>query len=148
MKFHQDKSNHEISPTRNIIRIYTDGASSGNPGPSGIGVVLQYEAHEKTISKYIGIGTNNIAELEAIKTALLSLKKTNIPIQLYTDSSYALGLLVKNWKVKKNQELVQSIKSLLKTFQDIKLLKVKGHAGIKGNELADKLATEAVKKQT
>ena len=47
------------------INIYTDGASSGNPGPSGIGVVLRFGKHEKEISRYIGITTNNMAELEA-----------------------------------------------------------------------------------
>ena len=36
------------------IQIYTDGASSGNPGPSGIGVVLRFGTHEKEISEYIG----------------------------------------------------------------------------------------------
>ena len=48
------------------VCIYTDGASAGNPGPSGIGVVLHYGEHYKEISRDIGIATNNIAELEAI----------------------------------------------------------------------------------
>ncbi|MBU4419678.1 MAG: ribonuclease HI, partial [Proteobacteria bacterium] len=42
-----------------MICIYTDGASSGNPGPSGIGILLLYGDHEKEISKYIGPATNN-----------------------------------------------------------------------------------------
>lgn len=58
--------NEPIPP--NAICVYTDGASSGNPGPSGIGVLLRYGAHEKEISKFIGIATNNIAELKAIQT--------------------------------------------------------------------------------
>ncbi|MEA3417444.1 MAG: RNase H family protein, partial [Thermodesulfobacteriota bacterium] len=53
----------------NTISIYTDGASSGNPGPSGIGILLRFKDHEKEISRNIGTATNNIAELEAIKTA-------------------------------------------------------------------------------
>ena len=46
----------------NCIRIYADGASSGNPGPSGIGVLLRYREHEKEISRNIGLGTNNIPQ--------------------------------------------------------------------------------------
>jgi len=73
---------------QDMICIYTDGASSGNPGPSGIGILLLYGSHEKEISKYIGSATNNIAELEAIRVALLELKKTDIPVKIFTDSSW------------------------------------------------------------
>ena len=133
--------------TRDIIHVFTDGASSGNPGPSGAGVFFRYNDHEKKISRYLGHGTNNIAELEAIKTGLLEIKNKNLPGQLYTDSSYALGLLTKNWKPKKNQELVESIRKLIQNFPKLTFIKVKGHSGIPGNELADKLATSAVERQ-
>ena len=129
----------------NAICLYTDGASSGNPGPSGIGVVLRFDKHEKTISKYIGSATNNIAELEAIRVGLLELKRTDIPIRIFTDSSYAYGLLALGWQAKKNIELVESIRKLLATFKDVKLIKVKGHAGHEENEQADFLATSAIK---
>lgn len=127
------------------IRIYTDGASSGNPGPAGIGVVLQYSEHRKEISKYIGSATNNIAELEAIRCALLAVKNKDLPVRLFTDSSYAQGVLILNWKAKKNPELVAVIKKILAAFKDLKIIKVKGHAGDEGNELADHLATSAIK---
>ncbi|MBW1894092.1 MAG: hypothetical protein JRI91_10420, partial [Deltaproteobacteria bacterium] len=68
------------------VCIYTDGASSGNPGPSGIGVWLKYKGHEKSISKFIGNSTNNIAELEAIKAGLNEIKKKELPIRIFTDS--------------------------------------------------------------
>ena len=132
---------------RDKICLFTDGASSGNPGPSGIGVLLRYGEHEKEISKYIGNATNNIAELNAIKAGLSSLKHTDIPVRLFTDSSYAYGLLVLNWKPRKNQELVGSIKKIMARFKDLKIIKVKGHSGHQGNERADFLATAAVKKQ-
>ena len=129
------------------ICLFTDGASSGNPGPSGIGVLLRYGEHEKEISKYIGNATNNIAELNAIKAGLSSLKHTDIPVRLFTDSNYAYGLLVLNWKPRKNQELVESIKKIMAKFKDLQIIKVKGHSGHQGNERADYLATVAVKKQ-
>ncbi|MBU0992041.1 MAG: ribonuclease HI [Proteobacteria bacterium] len=129
----------------NTIIVYTDGASSGNPGPAGIGVLLKYGEHQKEISRYIGIGTNNIAELEAIRTALTEIRKKNLPVRIFTDSSYAIGVLTKSWKAKANQELIGSIKHLMDEFKDIRLIKVEGHAGIEENERADVLATSAIK---
>ena len=129
----------------NAIIIYTDGASSGNPGPSGIGVFLKFGAHEKEISKFIGVATNNIAELEAIRIGLKAVKNRQLPIRIYTDSSYAFGLLTKGWKARKNPKLVAEIRKLLLSFSNIRFYKVKGHAGDPGNERADLLATSAIK---
>ena len=129
----------------NIIHVYTDGASSGNPGPAGIGIFLRYGLHEKKISQYIGIATNNIAELEAIRVGLAEIKNPELPVRIYTDSNYALGLLTLEWKPKKNKELVASIKKLMHTFNDLQFVKVRGHAGDEGNEVADRLATGAIK---
>lgn len=128
------------------INIYTDGASSGNPGPSGIGVLLRFGKHEKELSREIGLATNNIAELEAIKAALFELKTTKKPVRIFTDSTYALGVLTLNWKANKNRDLIDSIKKSMKRFKDLKLIKIKGHAGQEGNERADYLANKAVKK--
>ena len=131
---------------KDAICIYTDGASSGNPGPSGIGVFLRFEEHEKEISKSIGTATNNVAELEAIRTGLSAVKNTGLPVRVFTDSSYAYGVLVQGWKARKNQEIIKSIKQMLLKFRDLKFIKVKGHAGIEGNERADLLATSAIEK--
>jgi len=133
-------------PKDGVIHVYTDGASSGNPGPSGIGVFLQFGEHEKEISEHIGESTNNIAELEAIRVALSEIKNPRLPVRVYTDSGYAHGLLSKGWKPKKNKRLVDSIKKLMKRFNDLKFVKVKGHAGNEGNEKADRLATQAIKR--
>jgi ribonuclease HI len=131
---------------KDSVCIYTDGASSGNPGPSGIGILLRFGEHEKEISQYIGIATNNIAELEAIRTGLLSIKDTERPVRIFTDSRYAYGVLTLGWKAKKNQDLIKSIKDILLKFKDRKIIKIKGHAGHEGNERADFLATSAIKK--
>src|SRR3989339_2185395 len=128
------------------IKIYTDGASSGNPGPAGIGVVLIYGDKKKEISSFIGRATNNTAELTAIKVGLEELKRFDLPVRVFSDSSYAIGLLSKGWKAKANQELVFEIRSLIKKFSDLAFIKVKGHSGIKENEVADFLATSAIKK--
>jgi len=134
------------SDFKDKICVFTDGASSGNPGPSGIGVVLRYREHEKEISQFIGNATNNIAELKAIDAGLSALKNRNIPVRLYTDSKYAYGLLELNWKAQKNRQIVESIKKKMTGFKDLKILKVKGHSGHRENERADYLATAAIKK--
>lgn len=144
------KKKKEKDPARklpeNCIKIYTDGASSGNPGPAGIGALLLYKQNRKEICESIGRATNNIAELTAIKVALSSLKRQDLPVRVFTDSSYAIGLLTQEWNPRVNQELVVEIKAMMKAFTDLELIKVKGHAGIKENEVADFLATSAIKK--
>ncbi len=131
--------------SREEICMFSDGASSGNPGPSGIGVVLRFGEHEKEISEYIGIATNNIAELKAIQAGLCALKKTDLPVRVFTDSNYAYGVLALGWKVRANREVVESIKKTIAKFRNLKIVKVKGHAGDEGNERADFLATSAIK---
>jgi ribonuclease HI len=130
----------------NCIQIYTDGASSGNPGPAGIGALLIYRENRKEISQSIGIATNNIAELTAIKIALSHLKRHDLPIRVFSDSSYAIGVLTKGWKPQANKKLIIEIKELMGKLKDITFIKVQGHAGIKENEVADFLATSAIKK--
>ncbi len=132
-------------PPAKTIVVHTDGAASGNPGPAGIGVVLRFGAHLKEISNYIGIATNNIAELTAIKTALQAIRTTEMTVHLYTDSQYCYGLLTLGWKPKRNEKLVEAIKKLMARFRDIKIFKVDAHAGINDNERADSLAREALK---
>ena len=147
MKTQQIENNTTVSQTGNEqqILIFTDGASSGNPGPAGIGVVLRFGEHEKEISEYIGLATNNMAELKAIETGLLAVKKKNLPVRLFTDSRYAYGVLTLGWKAKANNEMVQSIKKAMMKFKNLKIVKIKGHAGDEGNERADFLATSAIK---
>ena len=130
-----------------VIHIYTDGASSGNPGPSGIGVVLSCGDQRKEISEYIGEATNNIAELLAIAKGLAAVKNRSLPVRVYTDSSYAHGVLVLNWKPKKNLDLIGAIRRTIASFADLRLIKVPGHSGVEENERADRLAVAAIRAQ-
>jgi len=129
---------------KDAICIFTDGASSGNPGPSGIGVVLRYGKHQKEISEYIGMATNNIAELRAIEKGLKAVKNTDLPVKLFTDSNYAYGILALGWKERKNKDIVASIKKIISKFKNLTFIKIKGHAGDEGNERADLLARNAI----
>lgn len=137
-------------PDDDAIVIYTDGACSGNPGPAGVGVLLQRPDEELELSEFIGSGTNNIAELTAILRGLQELRDDEREriIHLYTDSGWSLGVLIGGWKAKANLELISEIKEHLVKLPRIELLKIRGHAGQPGNEEADRLATMAVRRET
>ena len=128
------------------IIIYTDGACTGNPGPAGLGVVIMDRGERRELSEYLGMGTNNIAELTAIERALEVLDEDarKRPVVVHSDSSYALGLLTKGWKAKANTELVARLRQLASRFSQLQYVKVRGHAGVPENERCDALAREAV----
>jgi ribonuclease HI len=114
----------------------------------GIGIVVVADRQRAERGEYLGVGTNNIAELTAIARGLdlaaeLAPDRSR-PIRIYSDSSYALGLLGKGWKAKANQELVASLREQLATFPRVKLIKVAGHAGVDNNERCDQLARRAI----
>jgi ribonuclease HI len=114
----------------------------------GIGIVVVADRQRAERGEYLGMGTNNIAELTAISRGLdlaaqLAPDRAR-PIRIYSDSSYALGLLGQGWKAKANQELVASLREQLATFPHVKLVKVSGHAGVDNNERCDQLARQAV----
>jgi ribonuclease HI len=123
---------------------YADGACKGNPGPAGLGVVLLDARGRRELSEYLGQGTNNIAELTAILRAIQG-SDPGRPLRIFTDSSYSIGVLQKNWKAKANLELVAAVRDAMKKHGKVKLLHVRGHAGVPLNERVDELAVEAVK---
>ena len=137
--------------------IYTDGACSGNPGPGGWGaVILDEEKNETNISGEEKDTTNNRMELTAPIMALKRIKKAS-KIIIYTDSIYlknGITTWIKNWenngwmnsnkKPVKNKDLWLTLNQLSKE-KIIDWKWIKAHAGNKYNEMADKLATEAIK---
>jgi len=129
------------------IIVYADGACSGNPGPAGIGVVVQDGSVRRELSQFLGRGTNNIAELTALLEAAAVIEDPARPVRMHTDSKYAIGVLSMGWKAKANQELVARVKQALTRFSDLELIHVPGHAGVLLNERADTLAVQAVKSE-
>ncbi|HEU4404541.1 MAG TPA: ribonuclease H [Polyangiaceae bacterium] len=123
---------------------YTDGACSGNPGPAGLGVVVVDAGVTTELSEYLGLTTNNVAELTAIARALDQVAARERPIQIHTDSQYAIGVLSKGWKAKANGELIAAIKAELARRPRVRLVYVPGHAGVPLNERADELARRAI----
>jgi ribonuclease HI len=134
------------------LEIWTDGACSGNPGPMGIGVVVIDGAERREHGDYLGIGTNNIAELTAIERGLelaaaAAEKDRGRPVRIFSDSAYAIGLLEKGWKAKANQELVARLRRRLTDFPRVEFVKVAGHAGVPENERCDELARRAINRR-
>ena len=136
--------------------IYTDGACSGNPGPGGWGaVILNEEKKETHISGKEKNTTNNRMELVAPIMALRKIRKAS-KITIYTDSTYlknGITTWIKNWeknswknankKPIKNKDLWIKLHNLcMNNIIDWKW--VKSHSNNKYNDLADKLATEAI----
>jgi ribonuclease HI len=137
----------QVSHADGTIIVYADGACSGNPGPAGIGVVVQDGALRRELSQYLGEGTNNIAELTALLEAANVIESPERPVRMHTDSRYAIGVLSQGWKAKANQELVARAKQALSRLKDLQLIHVPGHAGVVLNERADVLAVQAVKSE-
>ncbi len=134
-----------------MIEIYTDGASSGNPGPGGYGVILRSGNHYKELSEGYRKTTNNRMELLAVISGIESIKKTGQEIMVYSDSKYIIDSVEKKWvfnwvktgfKNKKNKDLWLRFLTVYKLHQ-IKFTWVKGHNGHPENERCDELAVQA-----
>ena len=141
-----------------MIKMYTDGACLGNPGPGGWGVVI-YEGEQ--VTEHAGSEkhtTNNRMELMAAIEGLALLGHTT-DVELITDSQYVqkgiqswLAKWVKNgWKTAqgkpvKNQDLWEKLAQQVSRHR-VKWTWVKGHAGTVGNERADTLANRAAHQQ-
>ncbi|MFN8414954.1 MAG: ribonuclease HI [Cytophagaceae bacterium] len=134
-----------------MITIYTDGASRGNPGPGGYGVVLMYKQHRKEISAGYRLTTNNRMELLAVITALEALKDPGHDVIIYSDSKYVIdsvekgwlfGWVKKNFKDKKNEDLWRRYLYVASKHK-VRFQWVRGHAGNPENERCDVLATTA-----
>ncbi len=134
-----------------MIRIYTDGAAQGNPGPGGYGTILKFNDHVKELSQGFRLTTNNRMELLAVIVGLEAIKKKGIPVTIYSDSKYVVEAVKQGWlwdwekknfKKKANPDLWRRFIPLYKTLTP-KFVWIKGHAGHPENERCDQLAVEA-----
>lgn len=133
------------------ITIYTDGASSGNPGRGGYGVVLISGKHRLEKSAGFSLTTNNRMELMAVIEGLEALKIPGSRVVVYTDSKYVADSVEKGWvfqweskafKKKKNPDLwIRFLKIYRK--HKVRFVWVKGHADNIENEVCDRLAVDA-----
>lgn len=136
------------------IKIFTDGAAKGNPGPGGYGAVLLLGDTVREIGEGKRLTTNNEMELRAVVEALKQVPEGAKVVEIYTDSKYVVegstgwifGWMKNGWKTKAGSDvshtaLWQELVELLKKVK-IEWHKVPGHVGIIGNERADTIASD------
>ena len=138
-----------------MIEIYTDGASSGNPGPGGYGVILRSGNHYKELSEGFRKTTNNRMELLAVIKGLEAIKTPNQDVTIFSDSKYVIDSIEKRWLQgwvakgfagKKNKDLWMRYLNIAKLHK-VKFVWVRGHNGHPENERCDVLAVAAGKQR-
>lgn len=134
-----------LPPQDDPVVFWVDGSCIGNPGPCGVGVVRIDRGVRTELSRPVNGRTNNVAELAAVALALRSVDDTSRPVVVHTDSRYAVDMLTRDWTARANAEVVDSIRRLMKTFRSVRLVWVKGHAGLLENEAANRLAQAAAR---
>ena len=141
----------ETAQQRPPIFLYTDGASSGNPGPGGYGVVLKCAGRELELSGGFACTTNNRMELLAVIKGLEAIRWQNAEVHVYSDSSYVVNAInqgwLEGWKRRgyarvKNPDLWMKF-SRLYDMHRISFHWIRGHAGHPENERCDALAVAA-----
>jgi ribonuclease HI len=140
------------------IIIFTDGACLVHKGKiGGYGAVLKYKDYIKKIYGGEMNTTNNAMEIKACIEALKCIKTTHIPIEIYSDSEYVVKCFQECWYHKwlyngwrsakskvKNVDLWKELIDLVEAQDEINFYKVKAHAGIELNEMADDLANTGI----
>lgn len=128
------------------VKIFSDGASSGNPGPAAIGVVITDGKREIEISRPIGRATNNIAEYKALIAGLEIARDLNADaVEIYADSELLVKQVKGFYKVKdiKLLGLWRMVNKLLSFFKTYSIT----HIPREQNKKADSLARQALKEK-
>ena len=139
------------------IKIFTDGGARGNPGPSGIGVVIEGVGTKKTYREFIGHGTNNEAEYKALVFALQKVKqlygKTKIKsllLDCFLDSELVVKQL--NHKYKINEENIQKfflqIWNITVEFGEVNYIHIPREKNAEADRLANLALDEATRAQS
>ncbi len=147
------------------VSIFCDGACDPNPGKAGTGIAIYHK--DKLDQLWYGLynpaGTNNTAELLGLLHSLMFAQQAvdkGQSVTIYCDSKYSIDCVTKwaiGWKAKgwkkangdiKNLDIIKPAHALyLEIAKKIKVAHVKGHAGVEGNELADRMSVVAVDKK-
>lgn len=141
-----------------MLRVFTDGACSGNPGPMGLGCVIVDDATNQIVlqaAEPAGHGTNQVAEILASAMGLNLLADhlvatTDRPseahsetIVVMTDSNYVVMTMEQGWRRKANQEHWSKLDAaMLRLGNRVGFRHIRGHSGHRFNEMADQLAVD------
>jgi ribonuclease HI len=132
------------------VTIHTDGGARGNPGPAAIGVVFDHDDWQRQYCRYIGEGTNNVAEYTAVVDAIALIPEIEEEIgesvaglDFYLDSELVVRQLLGQYKVKEptlqilHQEIISALRTLGRPYTFT-------HVRREQNKLADKLVNQAL----
>ncbi|HXJ78547.1 MAG TPA: ribonuclease HI [Candidatus Methylomirabilis sp.] len=139
-----------------LVRVYTDGACSGNPGPGGWAAVVIDDGHERELAGGEPSTTNQRMELTAVIEGLAAIDGRR-QVAVYSDSAYVVNCFRDKWyarwrqngwknaqkKPVENRDLWEALIRLAERH-DVSWHKVAGHSGDPLNDRADRLARAAI----
>lgn len=128
------------------VEAWCDGSGTHRPEePACIGVVVTVDGVPIVeVSEYVGLGTNSLAELRAMRRAFWLLETLALgPATVWSDSEYAIGAATQTWEPESHARLVDALRAQKARLPDVTIAHVRGHSGVWGNELADWLAGSA-----
>jgi len=140
---------------RDEVELWTDGACSGNPGPGGWAALLRWRGHERELSGGDPQTTNNRMELMGLLEGLRALRRPS-RVAVHTDSAYIEKAVAEGWLTRwqsngwktaakkdvANRDLWEALAGLTQQHE-LRMTRVKGHAGVELNERVDQLAVAA-----
>lgn len=141
----------------NKVKIHTDGGARGNPGPSGIGVVIESAGTKKNYREFIGYATNNEAEYKALIFALQKVKQLfgktkvrSLSLECFLDSELVVKQLNHQYKI--NEENIQKfflqIWNLTVEFGDVQYTHIPREKNSEADRLANLALDEATRAQS
>ena len=127
------------------LRLFTDGASRGNPGPAGVGVVIEDEdgMRLRGLHRWLGVTTNNEAEYRALIEGLKAVREWKPErLEVYLDSKLVVEQMNGAWKIKARElmPLNREARELVREFPDVRI----AHVERAKNRGADHLANLAI----
>ncbi len=135
----------DLNSTLNRVRVYSDGAARGNPGPSGAGAVLVEPSGQivDRLGKYLGVHTNNYAEYMGLLLGLRRARELGVrEVEVFADSELMIRQLGGRYQVKSPslRPLYQEALKLLNDFSRVKLV----HVPREMNSAADEMSNRAI----
>lgn len=140
----------------NMIYLYTDGSSLGNPGPGGYGLIMSWRDHRKEFAGGFRLTTNNRMELLAVIVGLEKITRPGQSVLVVSDSRYVVDSVEKGWvfnwerkqfKKAKNPDLWQRFLAIYRQHR-VRFQWVRGHNDHPENERCDRLAVGAAHQPT
>ncbi len=134
-----------------VVKVYVDGSCLGNPGVGGFGVVVMYGGREESFGGGYRMTTNNRMELIAVIEGLRYVLDRGLgrEVEVYSDSRYVVDSVERGWLVGwvrkgfrgvRNVDLWKEVWGLLKGFDVVRFVWVRGHSGDRVNEECDRIA--------